>query len=160
MGVLTLLLVTATIESKQYTSLGFRPKFSNTQLGKNCADAWDLIKNLRNKSAQQGGVLSKDDQGTLDFWVLVYNTDCRDVFNGNPRLAGDTGVVQNPGGGSGIVESGPKTPKNADATPTNNNAGNSQSHDGSTNNPPATQPTQPPNLSSLSNERTKVNLKN
>jgi hypothetical protein len=123
MGVLTLLLVTATIESKQYIALGLdRPDFPDNSSGHLCQYWYDKIKELRTLSDNNGGKLSEQEQQQLDADVNYYNTNhissagsCRDTYGGNPRLAGDTGVVQNPGGGSRIVESGPKTPKNNDA---------------------------------------------
>jgi hypothetical protein len=50
--------------------------------------------------------------------------------NPSPSQPGNANVP--PNGHGGIVEPGPKTPKNNDANPTNNNAGNAPSDDGST----------------------------
>jgi hypothetical protein len=112
-GMLTLILVTSSIESQQRLALAatFKPDFSGTKLGKACSAAWDRIKELRNK-ANNGGTLSDDEKWELDHLVERYNVKCRDVFGGDPRLSGETSVVHNPSGG--IVEPGPKTPKNPD----------------------------------------------
>jgi hypothetical protein len=110
-GVLTLILVTASIEAQQHTALA-EPKFPNTDKGNQCREAWKTIKDLREKSDRNNGVLSKTEQFFLDLNVKFYNQECRDLYGGAPLLSGQTGIVHNPSGG--IVEPGPKTPKNPD----------------------------------------------
>lgn len=80
-----------------------KPFFPNTQDGIRCSEIFDRIQDLRAKSDKQGGQLSGDDQKALDNAVETYNVNCRPHYGGNPRVAGETGIL---GGQAGVINPG------------------------------------------------------
>jgi hypothetical protein len=89
-GILTLILLVATIGSQQYVALA-RPNFGGSAHGVACGGLWDYIKDLRAKS--DAGTITAAEQANLDRAVNGYNSVCRDTYGGNPRIAAELGLA-------------------------------------------------------------------
>lgn len=100
------MLLGAILGTHQRTAIA-KPNFPPTKLGNICSGIWDEIQGLRKKSDQQQGVLSAEDQQSLDDAVDTYNSSCRDQYGGNPRTV--TGVDASQTGGTVASQPGGQT---------------------------------------------------
>lgn len=88
-----ILTVTITSSHQQIAMGAARPSFPGTEIGKACAGLYDGIRDLREKSDKQGGILSPAEQKLLDASVAAYNALCRPIFGGNPIVTTGTGIT-------------------------------------------------------------------